>query len=310
MRLKATIENVITFSRIVQSIEKQSKACVMRFSPTTLQIICAGESEGGVQADKSRKQPEDCDGTQHAPNAVDRKETLFKDFIIQSNSENEITCELQTEALLSALKSASASPDITMKLAKRDNVAVFCFEMQVQSRQGKKMDITHDVRVKIMKLSEVLALKEPLCPEPDIHIILPPLAKIRTVVERMAKLSPIIGFSAQADGNLKVEIATDSVAVETIWQNCPLPQIAGDGEDANQDGKNKDAEREEKPFHAVLLSMRSLLRFLSSYVVSTTTIACICAGHCLIMYVYIGEMDDSGGVLTFYIPSRMDEVAD
>ncbi|KAG9008869.1 hypothetical protein FRB94_012838 [Tulasnella sp. JGI-2019a] len=192
-----------------------------------------------------------------------------------------------------------------MKLAKRDNVAVFCFEMQVQSRQGKKMEITHDVRVKILKLSEVLALKEPLCPEPDIHIILPPLAKVRTVVERMAKLSPIIGFSAQADGNLKVEIATDSVAVETIWQNCPLPQIAGEGGE-----KDNSMEEDEKPFHAVLLSMRSLLRFLSSYVVSTTTIACICSGHCLIMYVYIGEMDDSGGVLTFYIPSRMDEIAD
>lgn len=30
------------------------------------------------------------------------------------------------------------------------------------------MDITHDVRVKILKLSEVQALKEPLCPEPDV----------------------------------------------------------------------------------------------------------------------------------------------
>lgn len=54
---------------------------------------------------------------------------------------------------------------------------------------------------------------------------------------------------------------------------------------------------------------------------STTTIACtlarvdppdyithtpvgICAHHCLIMYVYIGEIDDAGGVLTFYIPAR------
>lgn len=60
------------------------------------------------------------------------KETLFKDYIIQSTANNEITCELQTEPLLSALKSGTASPDITMKLAKRDNVAVFCFEMQVQ----------------------------------------------------------------------------------------------------------------------------------------------------------------------------------
>lgn len=36
----------------------------------------------------------------------------------------------------------------------------------------------------------------------------------------------------------------------------------------------------------------------------------ICSGHCLIMYVYIGEMDDSGGILTFFIPSRMDDGPD
>jgi HUS1 checkpoint protein len=37
-------------------------------------------------------------------------------------------------------------------------------------------------------------------------------------------------------------------------------------------------------------------------------IACagICENHCLIMYVYIGEVDDAGGVLTFYIPAILD----
>jgi len=169
------------------------------------------------------------------------------------------------------------------------------------------MEITHDVRVRILKVSEVMGLKEPLCPEPDIHIILPPLAKMRTVVERMAKLSPIIGFGAQDDGTLKVEIATDSVAVETTWRDCPLPHITGDEDQAD---KEKGVEGDIRPYHAVLLSMRSLLRFLSSHLVSTTTIACICTGHCLILYVYIGEMDDSGGVLTFYIPSRMDDNAE
>ena len=119
------------------------------------------------------------------------QETLFTDLTILSNSNNEITCEVQTEPLHQALKSASSSVDMTMKLAKRDNVAVFCFEVQVQvsrspsphiiiqftfcfpfsqSRQGKRMEITHDVRVKILKPSEVQALEEPRCPEPDVRV--------------------------------------------------------------------------------------------------------------------------------------------
>ncbi|KIO28397.1 hypothetical protein M407DRAFT_71850 [Tulasnella calospora MUT 4182] len=296
MRLKATIENVITFSRIVQSIEKQSKACIMRFSPSTLQIICAGESEGGVQVWSGHCQ-----------------ETLFRtdQFIIQSNSNNEITCEVQTEPLLQALRSASASPDITFKLAKRGDVAVFCFDIQVQSRQGKRMEITHDVRVRILRPSEVQALKEPLCPEPDVNIILPPLAKMRTVVERMAKLSSIIGFSASQSGLVKLEIGTEVVGVETVWENCQIPEI-NDGSYfcKGQDPQQATDENGQQPYFTALVSIRSLLKFLTSYVVSTTTIASICQAHCVILYVFVGEMHEAGAVLTFYIPSRVDEGAE
>lgn len=59
------------------------------------------------------------------------QETLFTNYIVQSTSNNEVTCEVQTDPLLQALKSASASPEITLKLAKRSEVAVFCFEAQV-----------------------------------------------------------------------------------------------------------------------------------------------------------------------------------
>jgi len=289
MRLKATVENVITFSRIVQSVEKQSKLCNMRFSEKTLQIICTGDNDSGVQVWSQIK-----------------VETLFANVICQSNANNEITCEVQTEPLSQALRSATSAAEVTMKLAKRDDVAVLSFDMQILSRQGKKMDVTHDVRVKVLRPSEVAALREPLCPAPDIHLILPPLAKIRTVVERMAKLSHVVGFSANKEGIFKLEIATDSVTVETQWKDCPLPQINEPGAEAEP------APEDENPakFYGVLLEVRSLLRFLSTYVVSTTTIACICSGHCLIVYVYIGEMEESGGVLTFYMPSRVEDNED
>jgi hypothetical protein len=33
----------------------------------------------------------------------------------------------------------------------------------------------------------------------------------------------------------------------------------------------------------------------------------ICQGHCLILFVYIGDSADVGGVLTFYVPSVLDD---
>lgn len=33
----------------------------------------------------------------------------------------------------------------------------------------------------------------------------------------------------------------------------------------------------------------------------------LCQHHCLILYVYIGDVADAGGVLTFYIPAIIDD---
>lgn len=34
----------------------------------------------------------------------------------------------------------------------------------------------------------------------------------------------------------------------------------------------------------------------------------ICQNHCAILYVYIGDVADAGGVLTFYIPTVIDDI--
>lgn len=93
----------------------------------------------------------------------------------------------------------------------------------------------------------------------------------------------------------------------------------------NQDGEPGDREkRDPDQLFTVLVPLRSFLKFLNSHVVSTTTIACayfhpmiiiywadgpvgICQNHCLILYVYIGDFADAGGVLTFYIPAILDD---
>ncbi|KAJ7471073.1 checkpoint protein Hus1/Mec3 [Mycena latifolia] len=296
MRFRASIENVNTFFRIIQAIEKLQKKCIIKFSEDVMCIICNSEAnEGGIQVWSQIK--------------VD---SLFTSYRIQSNASNVITMALSSEALLATLRSASSSSksasapasyeteEIVMKLAKKNDQAVLSFEISGVTRQGRKVRVAHDVKIDVMKPADVANLKEPMCPEPDVHIILPPLQKLRPIVERLRPMSDFLAVRANNSGKLQLSISTDSVTVDTEWKNCKNTNRAPTGsQDPDADPLDPDA------LFSVLVSTRSFFKFLNSHVVSTTTIACICQNHCMILYVYVGDLADAGGVLTFYIPGQL-----
>ncbi|KAJ7175843.1 checkpoint protein Hus1/Mec3 [Mycena filopes] len=267
MRFRASIENADTFFRIIQAIEKLQKKCIIKFSEDVMCIICNSEAnEGGIQVWSQIK--------------VD---SLFTSYRIQSNASNVITMALSSEALLATLKSASTSSksayeteEIVMKLAKKNDQAVLSFEISGTTRQGRKVRVAHDVKIEVMKPADVANLKEPMCPEPDVHIILPP---------GLRPMSDFLAIRANNNGRLQLSIRTDTVNVDTEWKNCK--------------NTNKSADCGLAPnLFSVLVSTKSFFKFLNSHVVSTTTIACICQNHCMILY------PTAGGVLTFYIPGQ------
>jgi len=114
-------------------------------------------------------------------------------------------------------------------------------------------------------------------------------------------MSDILAIRANNRGRLSLSISTESVKVDTEWKDCQNPKT--------QDGNADDSDESQDPdqLFSVLVSIRSFLKFLNSHVVSTTTIACLCQHHCVILYVYIGDVADAGGVLTFYIPAVIDD---
>ncbi|KAG7452492.1 cell cycle checkpoint [Guyanagaster necrorhizus] len=296
MRFRTTIDNVPTFFRIIQSIEKLQKKCIIKFTETNMHLICNSDTnEGGIQVWSQIK-----------------VESIFSGYRIQSNASNEITVALFSEALLAALRSASSSTtgalssfeaeEVVMKLAKKSDQAVLSFEITGMTRVGRRVKVTHDVKIEVMKPSDVERLNEPMCPEPDTHILLPPLQKLRTIVDRLRPMSNVLGVRANNNGCLQFSIHTESVKVDTEWKGCTNPKMAR--ENASQ---QEDPPSDPDEMFSVLVSIRSFIKFLHSHVVSTTTIACICQNHCMILYVYIGDVADAGGVLTFYIPAMLDD---
>ncbi|CAE6465587.1 unnamed protein product [Rhizoctonia solani] len=283
MRFRACIDEVSTLSKIVQTMEKLSKRCIFKMNETTVQIICLGETDVGVQI--WSKIPVD---------------SMFSDYRIQSNANNMISLEVSTEPLSQALRSASAAQDVIVKLAKKNDQPVFSFEAQTESRQGKKMLVTHDVRITVMKAVEIEQVKEPLCPPPDLHIILPPLKELRTIVDHMQKLSDVVAISATPGGELVLAIQTDDVRVSTTWENCQRPTVEGEA-------PNPEHEEDPDQKYGALVAVKSLIKFLTCHMFSNSTVASICANFCIIMYVYIGSVTDTGGIITFYIPARLDD---
>ncbi|KAJ4482252.1 checkpoint protein Hus1/Mec3 [Lentinula aciculospora] len=302
MRFRAGIENVTTFFRIMQSVEKLQKKCIIKFTEENMHVICNSDAnEGGIQVWSQIK--------------ID---SIFNNYRIQSNSNNEITVNLTCEAIMGALRSVSTSSgvsnsasgssyetdEVIVKLAKKNDQAVLNFEITGTTAGGRKVKIGHDVRIEVMKPVDVARLSEPMCPEPDIHVLLPSLQKMRTIVERLRTQSDLLAVRASHNGCLRLSINTESVKVDTDWKDCTIPQMMKEG--ASQDSADEPPPDPEQLF-SVLVSVKSFLKFLSSHVVSTTTIACVCQNHCLILYVYIGDVADAGGVLTFYIPAIIDD---
>ncbi|EIN08739.1 cell cycle checkpoint [Punctularia strigosozonata HHB-11173 SS5] len=295
MRFRATVDSLPTFSRIIQSIEKLQKKCIIKFTEPDIYIICNNDvNEGGVQVWSQI-----------------RVSSIFTDYRIQSNSNNEITMSIATEPLLAVLRGVSSSiasmdhNDIVMKLAKKDDRAVLQFEIAGFSRSAKSITLAHHVPIEVMKPSDVAKLKEPTCPEPDIHLILPSLTKLRTVIERLRPMAEILTVSANRSGDLQLGVETDTVNIKTAWSKLVIPDM--DHQSSQDPAVLAARNRDPKKMHSVNVSVRSFQKFLNSHVVSSTTIACLCARHCMILYVYIGDVTDAGGVLTFYLPAILND---
>ncbi|KZT51986.1 cell cycle checkpoint [Calocera cornea HHB12733] len=290
MKFRAAIQNVKHFHQVVQSVEKVAKKCILRLSPESIEIICADGNEEGIQVWSKIKE-----------------DNFFLDYRVQSNAANTICAEIVTDALVQVLRDLATTGKVetretVMKLAKQKQDAVFTFETRDHdSNWAKGLSVAHHVKVTIVRPAEMEKVREPLCPDPDVHIVTPPLKEMRVVLDRLKVYSSRIRFSANHSGELTLSAETeDGDVLKTTWTNLVHPTI-----DAGEDAPPREQPEPGQHFSA-LMSAASLLKFMNTAVITPTTcIACICENHCLIMYVYIGEVSDQNGILTFYLPARL-----
>lgn len=293
MRFKADLRHPQQFARLIASLSPLGKIATLKLKPDAVHLICMADgTKSGVQV-----------WSQIQNSSLFDLDSLRLD----SNHHNEIYLEVSLDALSRALRSTNGATRVTIKLAKKGgsgpqgsgegSYPVLSICVESSSRFGKKVEIVQDVAVRVKKAADIEQLTEPLCPAPEVIISLPDMQQLRTVVERLKTVSPFVTIRANNQGLLKFRAEADEANVETEWRNLKRPQSGADDIVADI----------EDPSHLfkVTVEAKSLLKFLATYQVASSAIACLCSDHCAIFYVYIGQSKDrvEGGVLTFFVPA-------
>ncbi|KAI9010672.1 checkpoint protein Hus1/Mec3 [Hyaloraphidium curvatum] len=275
---------------MVQSVDKLCKRCILKLTNEHAHFIVAnlsGDSNVQVWGNIEMK-------------------TMFEDLRIESLNNNEIWLELSPDALSRALKSTQSAVEAVCKLTKKDNLPSLSFQIITSSRpSGGRVATTQDVPVRVLTSQQAEEYREPMVPEPQVHIYTPSLGSFRNVVDRLKALSSHVSVAGNMKGQLRLQVESDILQVETAYSDLNNPKLDATQIDVSQQASyNRDPDE----FAKVTVDCRDLSKFVGSHIVNpTSVVCCIIENHALVFYVYIGSDqmgEENYGSLTYYIPTK------
>lgn len=196
------------FSRVLGTIAKLCKTCVLRITADKLYFILLEKVvSGGTHTW--------CEVTQSH---------FFDEFMLDglSKEDNEIFLELVPENLLRAMKTAQVAKWIKIKLTKK-HTPCLTVEVDLPTITGLSRNVVHDISVTVLPKRLWSDYEEPEMPEFDVSIALPALKLLRNVVDKMKSMSSYVIISANHDGEMKLLIETEIASVCTYFKELANP---------------------------------------------------------------------------------------
>ncbi|KAI9673261.1 MAG: hypothetical protein M1829_004326 [Trizodia sp. TS-e1964] len=326
MRFKSSIRNISKFTKFAASLSSLGKVAWVRLDNDQIRFTIIPEQ-----------------GTQLW--AVLSIDSIFDDYVINSASPNNtINLEVPVGPLHAALRSALNAVSASLRLTKKDNIPILSLtivtntistgpapfiltsedpqdptphEEQEASLSGireRETVVTQDIAIRVLSAASVEGIHEPRCREADVHILLPPLLQLKSISERFTKLASVTGsgtlgpkleLAANMHGSLRLSIATDALAISSIWTGLANPELDPSVIEGGDEGiRNHPSSRmrelgvgeeeEDRGWAKVRIDGRDWGRVLSVGRLGGRVVACFCHEHALILYVYLSNDDDGG----------------
>ncbi|CAL8294887.1 unnamed protein product [Lota lota] len=268
------------FTRVVTTISKLTKTCVLRLTPDNLYFVLSGKvANGGVGMWCELSQAK-----------------FFDEFQLEGVSveANEICLELAPDNLSRALKTAQNAKTVKIKLT-RKHCPCLTIAAELPTMSSVSRVVTHDIPVDVIPKRLWNDFKEPSMPDFDVTIYMPPLKIMKNVVDRMKNLSNFLVIEANMNGEMNLKIETDLVSVTTHFRDLGNPPWAGD--DGSQAGA--DSQREPETMVQARVDVRKLQQFLMGQQFNPSKAMCNIVQNTIIHLILLYE-DVS---LQYFIPA-------
>ncbi|XP_047205186.1 checkpoint protein HUS1 isoform X1 [Girardinichthys multiradiatus] len=243
------------FTRVVTTISKLTKTCVLRLTLDNLFFILSGKvTNGGVSMW--------CELLQT---------NFFHEYQMEgvSSEFNEICLEVSPENLSRALKTVQCAKSVKIKLTKK-HCACLTIAAELPTLSSISRIVTHDVPVDVIPRRLWQELKEPSMPDFDVSIYLPPLKTMKNVVDRMKNLSNFLVVEANLNGEMNLKIETDLVSATTHFKDLGNPPW---GDESSQDGGPSQS-RDPELMAEATVDIRKLQQFLVGQQVNPSKAMC------------------------------------
>ncbi|KAF4275230.1 hypothetical protein KXW98_000052 [Aspergillus fumigatus] len=319
MRFRSQLTNIVTFTKLTASLSSLGKVCWMRLEDGIVRFTIIPDQGTQVWA-------------QLPVDAIFDEPT----YTLQSNS-GVINLEVPIGALHRALRSATGATSAQLRLTKKGNIPLLALTILssswttgsnavgitnlvsgtaaagVTGPRERETVITQEIPVKVLHESAVEGLHEPRCRDPDVHIILPSLAHLKSISERFSKLagdarpaasggivsstltSPKLELSANMHGSLRLAIATDALRISSVWSDLVNPPLDPAGM-SQREIEQLPSERmralgsdDEAGWAKVRIDAKDWSRVLSIGRLSPKVVACFIHETALILYVYLPQ---------------------
>ncbi|XP_061599563.1 checkpoint protein HUS1 [Cololabis saira] len=268
------------FTRVVNTISKLTKTCVLRLTPDNLFFVLSSKvANGGVSMW--------CELSQA---------NFFDEYQMEgvSSEDNEICLEVAPENLSRALKTVQNAKSVKVKLTKK-HCPCLTIAAELPTLSSISRVVTHDIPVEVIPRRLWHELKEPDMPDFDVSIYMPPLKTMKNVVDRMKNLSNFLIIEANLNGEMNLKIETDLVSVTTHFKDLGNPAW---GDDASQEGGPSQS-RDPETLSEARVDIRKLQQFLMGQQVNPSKAMCNIVHQSIVHLILLHE-DVS---LQYFIPA-------
>ncbi|XP_047448293.1 checkpoint protein HUS1 isoform X1 [Mugil cephalus] len=277
------------FSRVITTISKLTKTCILRLTTENLFFVLSGKvTNGGVSM------------------WCQLSQLIFCVYFIQTNcfdeyqmegvspEDNEICLEVIPENLSRALKTIQNAKVVKIKLTKK-HCPCLTVIAELPTLSSISRVITHDIPVDVVPRRLWHEFKEPSMPDFNVSICLPPLKTMKNVVDRMKNLSNFLVIEANLSGKMNLKIETDLVSVTTHFRDLGNPLW---GDDASLDDGSSQT-RDSEVMAEARVDIRKLQQFLMGQQVNPSKAMCNIV-HQRVIHLILLHEDVS---LQYFIPA-------